>query len=282
MAAAIPIAWNGLQTASIFSSTALAGSPQPLDFSRISHGHELTRRDRRLSSTIAPIDALIGGGIARGRISEIIGRPGCGRTSIAASFVASATRRGEVAAWLDSSGAFDPMSIAAAGADLSRILWASFEDAPRPPRTLTSDGAAAPPPPRRSSPLLRAAELVLEAGGFGLVVVDFGGARYPLPQSAALRLARAAERCGAALIAIASRRMCGTFAAMSLVLRRTDTRFSRGRAGAPALFDGLRITATLARNTLGGCGASAMLDASVDPLAQFEFRRAADAAAQAR
>ncbi len=279
MAVAIPIAWSGLQTASIFSSAVFAGQPQPVDFSRISRGYELTRKDRRLSSGIASIDALVGGGIARGRITEIVGRPGCGRTSIAASFAASATRLSEVAAWLDSTDAFDPSSIAAAGADPSRILWASFKNAPRLTRE-TSDGAA--PPLRRPSPLLRAAELVLEAGGFGLVVIDFGDAPYLLPQSAALRLARAAERCGAAVIAIAPRRMCGTFAAMSLVLRRTDARFSRGRASAPALFDGLRITATLARNKLGGCGANATLEASVDPLQSVDFRRAADASAQAR
>jgi recombination protein RecA len=283
MAAAIPIAWSDSNTAAIRTLSAPSPAlvhPQPLDFSGVFHGHELTRKDRRLSSHIASIDALIGGGIARGRISEIIGRPGCGRTSLAASFAASATRRGEVAAWIDSSGAFDPSSLNAAGADLGRILWASFKDARRSP-TPSADGAM-PPARRRLSPLLRAAELVLEAGGFGLVVIDFGDAAYPLPQSAALRLARAAERSGAAVIAIAPRRMCGTFAAVSLVLRGTRARFSRGRPGAPALFDGLQITATLARNKLGGCGASTTLSASVDPLEQLEFRDPADAQARAR
>jgi hypothetical protein len=285
MAVAIPIAWSGTQAASIFAlkspSPATVGLPQPLDFSEVFRRHELTRKDRRLSSAIAPVNALIGGGIARGRITEIIGRPGCGRTSLAASFMASATRRGEVAAWIDSAGTFDPSSIAASGADPSRILWASFKDGARLVRTPAADSAM-PSARRRSSPLLRAAELVLEAGGFGLVVVDFGDAPYPLPQSAALRLARAAERCGAAVIAIAPRRMCGTFAALSLVLRTVEARFSCGRPGAPALFDGLQITATVARNKLGGCGASATLRASVDPVPQLEFQYAADAATQAR
>src|SRR5271167_2780456 len=105
--------------------------PQQLEFSGVFRGHELTRKDRRLSSGLAPLDALIDGGIPRGRISEITGRAGSGKTSIAASFAAFATRRGEVAAWLDASGAFDPESMAAAGVDLRRMLWASMKTASR-------------------------------------------------------------------------------------------------------------------------------------------------------
>src|ERR1700722_6067530 len=97
--------------------------PQQLEFSGVFRGHELTRKDRRLSSGLAPLDALIDGGIPRGRISEITGRAGSGKTSIAASFAAFATRRGEVAAWLDASGSFDPESMAAAGVELRRMLW---------------------------------------------------------------------------------------------------------------------------------------------------------------
>ena len=65
--------------------------PQQLEFSGVFRGHELTRKDRRLSSGLAPLDALIDGGIPRGRISEITGRAGSGKTSIAASFAAFAT-----------------------------------------------------------------------------------------------------------------------------------------------------------------------------------------------
>ncbi|MGA7873850.1 MAG: ATPase domain-containing protein, partial [Candidatus Binatus sp.] len=101
--------------------------PQLLEFSGVFRGYELTRKDRRLSSGLAQLDALIDGGIPRGRISEITGRAGSGKTSIAASFAAFATRRGEVAAWLDASSAFDPESMAAAGVELRRMLWASMK-----------------------------------------------------------------------------------------------------------------------------------------------------------
>src|SRR5579859_7954375 len=104
-----------------------------LEITGVFHGRELTRKERRLTCGIAPLDGLIGGGIVRGRISEIIGNPGAGKTSLAAAFAASATARGEVAAWLDAAGSFDPASIAAAGVDLARMLWVATPVNP-PPR----------------------------------------------------------------------------------------------------------------------------------------------------
>ncbi|WP_424669458.1 ATPase domain-containing protein, partial [Candidatus Binatus sp.] len=185
--------------------------PQQLEFSGVFRGHELTRKDRKLSSGLAPLDALIDGGIPRGRISEITGRAGSGKTSIAASFASFATRRGEVAAWLDASGSFDPESMAAAGVDLRRMLWASMKRGSKDLRSPFQKGEGV-----GVRSIIKAAELVLEAGGFGLVVVDFGEAVRSLTYASSLRIARAAERSGAAVIAIAPWRMCGTFAALSL------------------------------------------------------------------
>ena len=104
---------------------------------------------------------------------------------------------------------------------------------------------------------LKAAEWILAAGGFGLVILDFGAGVSPLQQSAALRLARAAERSGASVLVLAPRRMCGTFAALSLTLRRERACFSHFRRGAPALFDGLLLEACVTRNKLGGSGQTA-------------------------
>jgi hypothetical protein len=247
---------------------------QLAEFSGVFRGRELTRKDRRLSSGIAPLDAILDGGIVRGRVSEIVGRPGLGQTSLAASFTAVATRRGEVAAWIDSTGALDPRSIAAAGADLSRILWVGADAAVRARGSAEPTAAEfAPARPRASAqagirPVLMAAEMVLGAGGFGLVVVDFGcdaGDRArTLALSAALRLARAAERSGAAVMVLAEHRTCGTFAALSLVLGRILPFFSRTAPGAPALFDGIRIEAHVARNKVGGSGQAAVWRALVD------------------
>jgi hypothetical protein len=243
---------------------------QIAEFSGVFRGRELTRKDRRLSSGIAALDAILDGGIVRGRVSEIVGRPGFGRTSLSASFAAIATRHGEVAAWIDSAGAFDPHSIAAAGADLSRILWVGADALVRARDSAESPAAEFMPTRSHGSPktgirpVLLAAEMVLGAGGFGLVVIDFGSHARTLTLSAALRLARAAERSGAAVIVLAERRTCGTFAALSLVLGRIRPFFSRTAPGAPVLFDGMRVEAYVARNKLGGSGQAAAWRALVD------------------
>jgi hypothetical protein len=242
---------------------------QIAEFSGVFRGRELTRKDRLLSSGIAPLDTILEGGIVRGRVSEIVGRSGFGRTSLAAAFAAAATRRGEVAAWIDSSGAFDPQSIAAAGADLSRILWVGADAAVRARDAAESRSAESiSARPARSHAAVKAAELVLGAGGFGLVVIDFGfaigGRAGTLTLSVALRLARAAEQSGAAVIVLAERRTCGTFAALSLVLGRIRPFFSRMGPGAPTLFDGIRVEAHVARNKLGGSGRVAAWCALVD------------------
>ncbi len=121
------------------------------------------------------------------------------------------------------------------------------------------------PATSREGRVLKAAEMVLEAGGFGLVVIDFGDIFRAIPDSAVLRIARAAERSGAAVIAIAPRRICGTFAALSLTMNRAGASFSRIRPGAPTLFDGLRLEPVITRNKLGGSGALTRIVAAIDP-----------------
>lgn len=237
--------------------------PQQLEFSGVFRGYELTRKDRRLSSGLTPLDALIDGGIPRGRISEITGRAGSGKTSIAASFAAFATHRGEVAAWLDSAGSFDPESMTAAGVDLRRMLWASTR---RGSKNLRSPLQKGRPMGLEVRSIVKAAELVLEAGGFGLVVVDFGEAVRALTYASSLRIARAAERSGAAVIAIAPWRMCGTFAALSIAASRAEASFSRLAPGSPVMFDGLAVDAMVARNKMGGTGRHVRVRALVDPI----------------
>lgn len=215
---------------------------------------------RRLSSGLAALDALIDGGIVRGRISEIIGPIGSGRTTVAARFVAAATQAGEVIAWIESTRSFDPAAIAASSARLERVLWAAVDNC----RKFIPDAAERF---RRYRPaaVFKAAELVLKAGGFGLVVIDLGISAAPLPPSIALRLAREAEHSGAAVIVIAPHRICGTFAALSLQLRRTEAAFNQFAPASPWLFDGLVIRASTVRNQLGRTGGSAIICAAIEP-----------------
>ena len=81
-----------------------------------------------------------------------------------------------------------------------------------------------------------------------------------------LRIARAAERSGAAVIAIAPWRMCGTFAVLSIAASRAETSFSRLTPGSPVMFDGLAVDAMVARNKMGGTGRHVRVRALVDPI----------------
>jgi hypothetical protein len=267
------IAWNGLAQGEKAAHSEPIQAVKPLEFTGVFLGRELTRKERRLSSGLALIDSILGGGVVRGRIAEIVGPVSAGKTSLAACFAASVTRRGEAAAWIDSAGALDPATIASAGVDLKRMLWVH----PRADSGYASDawredrGGDLPQIRarifHRKRPLgaMRAAELVLEAGGFGLVVIDFATLVRAIPQSAALRVARLAERTGAAVIVLATHRMCGTFAAQSLALNCERRCFNRIAIGAPTLFDGFVIEARVARNKLGGVGAHARLRVLADP-----------------
>ena len=76
----------------------------------------------RLAATgIGSLDAQLDGGLVRGHLSEIVGCPSSGRTSVLCAMLASATQRGEVVALIDTFDTFDPAS-GQATADLSRLL----------------------------------------------------------------------------------------------------------------------------------------------------------------
>jgi recombination protein RecA len=75
-----------------------------------------------VSSGIPQLD-LLTGGLARGCLTEICGTASSGRTSVLLFALARATERGEVCALVDASDAFDPASAAAAGMEMSRLLW---------------------------------------------------------------------------------------------------------------------------------------------------------------
>jgi len=72
---------------------------------------------------VAQVDDLLEGGLPIGAITEFVGPECSGRTSLALSFLAGITRSGSVGAWIDVCDALDPESAAAAGVDLSRVLW---------------------------------------------------------------------------------------------------------------------------------------------------------------
>jgi hypothetical protein len=185
----------------------------------------------RLPTGLAVLDDALGGGLPRGRMTELAGPPpSTGRTGLACAIAASATQAGETIAWVDPEDALEPAAAAAAGVALRRVLWVR---------------------PRNAADAFRAAEILLGAGGFGLVVLDVGSGRggatlWP-------RLARAAERTGSTLLAIARRRDAGTFAAVGLELVARRVRWSGG-PGRLALLDGIDARVTIVRSRIGHTG----------------------------
>src|SRR3954471_4020597 len=97
------------------------------------------REARPLPTGFAPLDAALGGGLARGQLHEIVGPAGAGGTALVRAALASATLLGEICALIDPGDAFDP---APCGMDLERLLWVR---------------------PRDPVQALRAAEIALEA-----------------------------------------------------------------------------------------------------------------------
>jgi recombination protein RecA len=63
------------------------------------------------------------GGVPRGSLIELCGSSSSGRTSIAFSLLAATTQRQEACAYVDVSDSLDPLSLASAGVDLTRLLW---------------------------------------------------------------------------------------------------------------------------------------------------------------
>ena len=102
---------------------------------------------------IEAVDELLHGGLPIGAITEIIGPESSGRTSLSLSFLAQMTQAGKVCAWVDVTSSFHPESAAAAGIDLSRLLWVRCgvqpkgQLSPAPPSTFTIPKAYFMAPP---------------------------------------------------------------------------------------------------------------------------------------
>ncbi|MBV8360827.1 MAG: hypothetical protein JO189_23270 [Deltaproteobacteria bacterium] len=247
-----------MTTLSATSTIVLTPTLKLFDLAGVTRGHEVTRKDRHLSSGVVVLDHLLGGGLVPGRITEIVAR-GHGWMNIAAAFVASVTRRGEAAAWIDPSNAFGPASMAMAGIDLERVLWVAADDVSIS-TTLQYEFTSSPPARGRWT-AYQAAELVLNTGGFSLVVVDVSGRNYPLAQSAALRLAHQAERSGTAVIVAIPQRTGGTFAALYLAVACIDTFFAGSADDGPVTFEGFALEVMVIRNKLGPSGQRAVIEA---------------------
>jgi recombination protein RecA len=234
--------------------------------------------DRTLTTAIAPtlgddalarfdlpaLDTRLLGGIPRGHLSELVGPISSGRTSLAWTWLAAATRRSESVALVDTFDRFDPESGAACGIELSRLLWVRGQALSKTAGAVDPawlPGARAVEGPgtlleRAIDRALKALNLVLQAGVCTAVVFDIAdvpvtGLRR-IPMTTWLRIQRVIEGSDTACLMVApiplARSAAGTTINTDGTIRWAGNH-DRARRVA-----GLGVTATLAspRRTMTG------------------------------
>jgi recombination protein RecA len=126
------------------------------------------------------------------------------------SILASATTRGEICAIVDCTNAFDPASAAAAGADLERLLW------------VQAGG--------RLDHAMKAADLILHGGGFGVVALDLCEIAphqlQRIPLSYWYRFRLAVEKTPSTFVVAGARPIVKSCAALQLESKRKRTLWS--------------------------------------------------------
>jgi hypothetical protein len=168
------------------------------------------------------LDRALGGGFRRGHLSEITGGASSGRTTIVVQAMAAAAARGEAVALVDACDTFDPASAAARGLDLARVLWVRE----------TGDATRA----------LKAFSLILQAGGFGLVVLDVAdvpsASLRRFPCTSWMRVARIIEGSDTTALLVGSARLGRSAGGVTVALDASPARW-HGAAPRARLFTGV-------------------------------------------
>lgn len=180
-------------------------------------------------SGVREIDTLTGG-LPRGCLTEICGPASSGRTSILLAALAAATQRQEVCALVDISDAFNPHSAAAAGVNFARLLWIRcgmcLRKSGSPQRHRDTEKKEKMENPVEQA--LRVTDLLLQSGGFGLVIIDLGDTSEKMarriPLTSWFRFQRAVEHTATVLFVI-SRVPCAQTCA-SLLLKVSGEKLS--------------------------------------------------------
>jgi len=153
--------------------------------------------------------------LPRGCLTEVFGPASSGRTTVLYASLAAATSRDEVCALVDADDVFDPASAAAAGVLLDRLLWVRCA--------------------HQAEHALKAADLLIQGGGFGLVAMDIGDTPVPTAQRISLtswfRLRRAVEHTPTILLALARRSNAKTCASLAIECRRELALWSGSHPG---------------------------------------------------
>jgi hypothetical protein len=186
-----------------------------------------------VSTGVAALDALTGG-LPRGALTEIAGPTSSGRTGVMLAALAGATCRQEVCALVDASDSFDPPSATVAGVDLERLLWVRCSDIPRrrPGVARTTRNRLKLDSPADHGfafsgvleQVLKVTDLLLQSGGFGVVVLDLGDippeSVRRVPLTSWFRFRRAVEPTATVLLLVEQEPCARTCASLVVRLER--------------------------------------------------------------
>ena len=183
----------------------------------------LSRKEPEFSGSVL-------GGIPRGTLTEITGPACSGRTSLLCALLAEATEGGEFCALIDANDTFDPVSAAGAGVGLSQLLW------------VRCGGNA--------EHAIKAADLLAQAGGFGMVAIDLAdlpvSAVRRIPLASWYRLRQAVENTRTALVSVGACNHASSCPALKIELERKSVVW-RGREPV-RLLEGFEGVAARVRN----------------------------------
>jgi recombination protein RecA len=166
-----------------------------------------------------------------------------GKTALLVSLMAQVTRREQFCALVDASDCFDPQSAETAGVNLARVLWVRCAThqrfKPFPPQHANTARAGGPFPPqhantaRAGDPLeqaFKAADILVQNGGFAFIAVDLGNIEEKLvrrvPLTTWFRFARVVEKMPAALVFLLSYPAAQSCAGLTLRLEGAEADWS--------------------------------------------------------
>lgn len=224
---------------------------------------EIRPTPKMVSSGIGELD-LLTGGLPRGCLAEVCGPASSGRTSMLLAVLAASTQRNEVCALVDVSDAFDPISAQLAAVNFERLLWVRcgkfFGTKSFSTKTNAGNRQIAGPVEQA----LRVTDLLLQSGGFGLVIIDLGDVPLKIarriPLTSWFRFQRAVENTPTVLLVIASAPCTQTCASLLLKLQASGKKLSAGGSQLPEkentvpshsqLLGGLEIEGSLLRSRM--------------------------------
>ena len=213
---------------------------------------EVRPRPEMLSTGIPELNA-IAGGIPRGCLTEICGSASSGKTSVLLATIAAATQKEEACVLIDASDSFDPISGAAAGVDFSKLLWircgfplcnpvssgvSGFDHKGHPSTSLRASSVTQSQgknSERNLEQVLKATDLILQSGGFGLVALDLAGIPEKFVRRISLaswfRFQRTVEHSKTALLVLSEFPCAQTCAALAMKLSNKRSAVSHSLSG---------------------------------------------------